>query len=121
MLTDLTGSGRIIVAGIATGKPGRIDCCYWDFVAGRIEQVHGLSEYEAKVQRFYPLEKFLKRGEMRDLTKLEYLLNLFHVPNILDDIPVMLVPVFLEKNEDEKLILRVDLFRIFAGIRSDMC
>jgi hypothetical protein len=32
----------------------------------------------------------------------------------------MLVPIILEKNKDEKLMLGVDLLRIFAGIQIEM-
>jgi hypothetical protein len=44
---------------------------------------------------------------------------LFHIADILDEVPVMLVPVVFEKNEDKKLMLSVDLLRIFAGIRGN--
>jgi hypothetical protein len=32
----------------------------------------------------------------------------------------MLVPIILEENKDEKLMLGVDLLRIFAGIQIEM-
>ena len=32
----------------------------------------------------------------------------------------MLVPIILEENKDEKLMLSVDLLRIFAGIQIEM-
>ena len=54
-----------------------------------------------KIQRFYPLEKFLKCCEMRDLPKAKFLLDSFHIPNILNKIPIMLIPIFFEEDEDE--------------------
>jgi hypothetical protein len=44
---------------------------------------------------------------------------LFHIPDVFNEITVVLVPVIFEENEDEKLMLVVDLLRIFAGIRGD--
>jgi hypothetical protein len=37
------------------------------------------------------------------------LLNFLHISDIFDKFPVVLVPVILEENKCEKLMLRVDL------------
>jgi len=60
------------------------------------------------------LEKFLEGGEMGDDRKIQFLLDLFHVSNIFDEVPVMLVPVLFEEDEDEKLMLGVDPLRVFT-------
>jgi hypothetical protein len=49
---------------------------------------------------------------------MEFSLDLFHIPDTFNEITVVLVLVIFEENENEKLMLVVDLFRIFAGIRS---
>jgi hypothetical protein len=82
-----------------------------------IEQFDRLSEDETKVQRFNPLEKFLESRKMGDLCKIQNPLNSFHIPDIFNELPVMLVPIVFEKDKDEKLVLGVDLLREFAGIR----
>ena len=41
---------------------------------------------------------------------------MFHVPHIVNELPVVLVPEVLEENEDEKLILGIRLLRVLAGI-----
>jgi len=53
---------------------------------------------------------------MGDRRKIKYLLDLFPVVNILNEVPVMLVSVFLKENENKKLVLVVDFLRIFTGI-----
>jgi hypothetical protein len=54
---------------------------------------------------------------MGDLCKIQNPLNSFHIPDIFNELPVMLVPIVFEKDKDEKLVLGVDLLREFAGIR----
>jgi len=116
MLSNLAGSDRVIVAGISAGKPGWIDCCdgYWIIVG--IKQIQCFPKRVAQVQGFYPAEEFLKRRKMRYGWKVQFFLDWFHVSNIFNKIPVVLVPVVLEEYQDQKLILGVDLFRIFTGI-----
>jgi hypothetical protein len=41
--------------------------------------------------------------------KIQFLLDCFHVSNIFNEFPIVLVPVIFEENEDEKLMLGVDL------------
>ena len=48
--------------------------------------------------------------------KIQFLLDRFHIFNVFNEIPVVLVAVVFEENQDKKLILGVDFFRIFAGI-----
>jgi hypothetical protein len=86
MLSDLTGSDGIIMAGISTGKPGWIDSSYRDYVITRVEQIHRFSEDVTKIQKFYPSEKFLKCCEMRYLCEAKLLLDSFRVSNILNEI-----------------------------------
>jgi cellobiose-specific phosphotransferase system component IIC len=46
--------------------------------------------------KFFPSEKFLKSCKMRYLGKVEYLPDLFNISEILNEIPLVLVPIFLE-------------------------
>jgi hypothetical protein len=64
MFSDFTGSFREIMAAISARKSGRIDSGYGNIFIRRVEQVHGLSEGDPEIERFYPTEKFLERGEM---------------------------------------------------------
>jgi hypothetical protein len=64
MFSNLPGSFREIMAAVPTCKSGRIDSRYRNIFIGSIEQVHGLSEGEPKIECFYPTEKFLERCEM---------------------------------------------------------
>jgi len=64
MFSDFTGSFREIMAAVPARKSGRIDSCYGNIFIRRVEQVHGLSEGNPKIESFYPAEKFLERGEM---------------------------------------------------------
>ena len=64
MFSEFPGSFREIMAAVSARKSGRIDSGYWDIFIRRIEQVHGLSEGDPKIDRFYPAEKFLERREM---------------------------------------------------------
>lgn len=64
MFSDLTGSFREIMTAVPTRKSGRIDSSYRNIFIRRVEQVHGLSEGEPKIEGFYPAEKFLERREM---------------------------------------------------------
>jgi len=54
---------------------------------------------------------------MGDLRKTKDFLNLFHVSDIFDELPVVLVPILLEQEQYKMLVLGVDPLRIFAGIR----
>jgi len=38
------------------------------------------------------------------------MLDLFHVSDIFNKFPIVLIPIIFEKNEDEKLMLGIDLF-----------
>jgi hypothetical protein len=42
--------------------------------------------------------------------KIQFLLDRFHVLNVFNEVPIVLVPVVLEENQSEKLILGIDLF-----------
>ena len=118
MFSSLPGSGWVIVTWISTGKPGWIDCCDWDRIVVAIEKIQSFPERVAEVQGFYPAEEFLKRREMGHEGKIQFLLDRFHIFNVFNEIPVVLVSIIFEENQDEKLVLGVDLFRIFTGIRS---
>ena len=65
MFSDLAGSFREIMAAVSARKSGRIDSCYGDIFIRRVEQVHGLSEGDPKIESFYPTEEFLERSEVR--------------------------------------------------------
>ena len=52
------------MAAVSARKSGRIDSGYGNIFIRRVEQVHGLSEGDPKIERFYPAEKFLERSEM---------------------------------------------------------
>lgn len=116
MLSNLAGSDRVIVAGISAGKPGWIDCCDGDWIIVGIKQVQSFPKRIAEVQGFYPAEEFLECCKMGYSWKLQFLLDCFHDSNIFNEIPVVLVSVVFEEYQDQKLILGVDLFRIFTGI-----
>ena len=75
-----------------------------------MEQIQSFPERVTDVKSFYPGEEFLKCREMRYDRKIQFLLDRFHVANIFNEIPVVLVPVVFEENQDEKLVLRVDFF-----------
>jgi len=51
---------------------------------------------------------------------IEYLLNFFHITNIFDEFPVVLVTEIFEEDKDEKLMLGISLLRVFAGIQLEM-
>ena len=64
MLSNLAGSYRIIMTGISTGKPGRIDRRDGDRIIVGIKQIQGFPERVAEIQGFYPGEEFLKGCKM---------------------------------------------------------
>ena len=64
MFSEFAGSFREIMATVSARKSGRIDSGYGNIFIRRVEQVHGLSEGDPKIERFYPTEKFLERCEM---------------------------------------------------------
>ena len=47
-------------------------------------------------------------------------MNSFHVPNIIDELAIMLVSIILEQNENESLVLGVGLLGKLAGIRFEV-
>lgn len=125
MFSDFARSCGVIMARISAGKSGWIYCCDRDRILVRVEQVQRFFECEPEIEGFDPTEKFLKCCEMGYGWQLEDLLDLLHVPDIFNDVSVMLVTVVFEKNEDEKLMLSIDLLRILlrilAGIRQNPC
>ena len=114
VFAEFPGSFWKIMAAISAGKPGWIDCGYRDFIVTWVEQVHRFLERQSKIQRFDPTEKFLERGEVGDGWEVQDFLNVFHIPDIINELPIMLVPEVLEENE--KLILGIRLLRVLAGI-----
>ena len=50
MFSDFTGSFREIMAAISARKSGRIDSCYGNIFIRGVEQVHGLSEGDPKIE-----------------------------------------------------------------------
>ena len=120
MFSNFPGPFRKIVTAISACKSGRIDRGYGDSVVVGVKQVQSFSKGEPKVQGFYPAEKFLKRCEVGYYRKIKDLLNSLHITNILNKFSIMLVSIILEKNKDEKLMLVVDLLRIFTGIQIEM-
>ena len=64
MFSEFPGSFREIMAAVSARKSGRIDSGYGNIFIRRVEQVHGLSEGDPKIERFYPTEKFLESCEM---------------------------------------------------------
>ena len=120
MFSDLTGSFREIVTAVPAGKTWWIDCCYGNNIIVWVKQAQRFSEGQSETERFYPAEKFLERGEMGNDWEIKGILNFFHVSNIFDKFPVVLVPEVFEKNEDKKLMLGESLLRVLAGIRLEM-
>lgn len=116
MFSDLTGSFRKIMAAIPAGKPGGVDCGYGNCVVSGIEQVDRFLEGKPEIESFYPAEEFLERREVGDGREVQDILNLFHVADIFDKLPVVLVPEVLEKYENKKLLLGVRPLRKLAGI-----
>jgi hypothetical protein len=53
---------------------------------------------------------------MGNVWETEDTLNFFHVTNIFDEFPVMLVPEIFEENKDKQLMPGVRLLRILTGI-----
>ena len=56
---------------------------------------------------------------MRALIEMQLFLDNIHYLNKAHKIPIVLVPIVFEEYQDQKLILGVDLFRIFTGIRGN--
>ena len=104
---------------ISAGKPGGIDRRDGDRIIVGIKQIQSFPERVAEIKCFYPGEKFLKCRKMGYDRKIQFLLDRLHVSDIFDEIPIVLVPEVFEENKNEKLILGVDLFRIFTGIRAN--
>jgi len=98
-----------------------LHCGYGNIFIGRIKQVHRFSEGEPKIKSFYPTDKFLERGEMRDFGYIKDFLNSFHISDIFNEFPVVLVSVILEENQSKELILSIDLLRVFTGTGGYSC
>jgi hypothetical protein len=96
------------MTAVRARKSGRIDSGHRNIFIGSVEQVHRLSESEPKIERFYPIEKFLEHGELRDYREVKNLLNSLHVSGIFDKFPIMLVAEIFEQNQDKQLVLGVD-------------
>jgi hypothetical protein len=84
------------MAAVPTGKPRRINGSYGNILVCGVEPVHRFSEGDPKIQGFTPTEKFLERGEMRNIGEAQTLPDRFHIPDILNKFPVMLVAIILE-------------------------
>lgn len=120
MLSDFSGSFWEIVATVPAGKAGWIDCGNGNPLIGGVKHLYRFLECKPEVDGFYPAEKFLERGEMGCLWEIKDLLNSLHISDVFDELTVMLVPIILEKNEDQKLILGVDFLWKLTGIRLEM-
>lgn len=86
----------------------------------RVEQVHGFPEGQPEIERFYPTEEFLERREMWDYRESNDFLDSFHVPNIVHEFPIMLIPKISEEGKNKQLVLGIGFLRVFAGIRVEM-
>ena len=84
------------MAAISACKSGRINSGDGNIFIRRIEQVHGLSEGDPKIERFYPAEKFLERREMGYYWEIKDLLNALHISDVFNEFPVVLVTEILE-------------------------
>ena len=115
MFSEFPGSFRKIMAAISARKSRRIYSGYGNIFIGGVEQVHGLSEGDPKIKRFYP-----ERSEMGYYWEIQNLLNTHHISDIFDEFPVVLVTEILEQNQDEQLMLGIDLLWKFTGIRIEM-
>jgi len=98
MLSNLACSDWVLVTGISAGKPGWIDRRYWDRIIVGIKQIQSFAERVAEVQGFYHGEEFLECCKMGYGWKLQFLLDCFHVSNIFNEFPMVLVPVIFEEN-----------------------
>jgi hypothetical protein len=56
---------------------------------------------------------------MRNDGEIQFHLDRFHVFNVSNEFPVVLVPVIFEEYQGKELILGGDLLRIFGGIWTD--
>ena len=59
----------------------------------------------------------MERCEMRYSRKIKDFPDIVHIPDIIDEFPIVLVPVIFEENKRKKLMLGVDFLRILTGIR----
>ena len=87
------------MATVPAGKTGWIYGGYGNIFIRRVKQVYRFSESEPKVDCFYPTNKFLERGEMRDFGEIKNLLNSLHISDIFYEFPVVLVSVIFEENQ----------------------
>jgi len=58
---------------------------------------------------------------MRDFGYIKDFLNSFHISDIFNEFPVVLVSVILEENQSKELILSIDLLRVFTGTGGYSC
>lgn len=101
MFSDFTGSLGEIMAAVPAGKTGWVDSGYGNYIISGVKQVHSFLECEPEIERFDAAEEFLERREMRDECQVKDLLNPFHITNIFDEFPVMLVPEISEEDKDK--------------------
>ena len=115
---NLTGSRWIIMTWIPAGKAGWIDRSDCDGIVIDIKQVQSFSERVLEIQGFYSAEEFLESCIMGNNGKVQLLLDRVHVFNIFYKFPVILIPIVFEENQNQQLMLRKNLFRILARIRT---
>jgi hypothetical protein len=89
------------VAAVPTCKTGRINSRYGNFFIGRVEPIYRSSEGDMEIECFYPTEKFQERCEMGYIQEIKDLLNSFHISNVFNEFPIMLVPKIFEQNRDK--------------------
>lgn len=120
MFSKFPGSFREIMAAVPARKSGRINSSYRNYITCRVEQVHRFSESYPKIESFYPTEKFLERRKMGYYWEIKDLLNAFHISDVFNEFPVMLVTEIFEQNQNEQLVLGVNLLWKFTGIGIEM-
>jgi len=65
MFSPLTGPEGVIMTGIPTGEPGRIDGGDGNCIVWGIEYFQGTFEEDIEIDWLYPAEEFLNRCEVR--------------------------------------------------------
>jgi hypothetical protein len=80
----------------------------------------GTFEEEIEAGPFDPAEKFLKRGEVRDLQKTDFLSDSIHFFKIPENRTIVFFPVFFEEKNGHKLVLGIISPGIFTGIQGEM-
>jgi len=84
------------MAAVPARKSRRVDSRYRNFLVVRVEHVYRFSEGEPKIESFYPTDKFLERCEMGYYRESKNLLNSFHISDIFDEFPVVLITKIFE-------------------------